>query len=72
MTNLTPSMEVKNYDTLNKFLMETITKITTKRITVEEAGAISQIADKIVKNNLTKIMYTKMTGTQEKKIEFFG
>lgn len=55
-----PNYEVTNYETLNKFLMGTLSQIKRKEITIEEAQAISQVSDKIIKNNLTAIMHSKM------------
>lgn len=62
--------EVLDYKSLNKFLMGTITGIKTKETTIEEADAISKIADKIVKNNLTAIMYMKAKNN-ELPLDFF-
>jgi hypothetical protein len=65
-----PTYEVTNYETLNKFLLGTIRDIRKKEISIEEAQAISQISDKIIKNNLTMIMEAKRMGSSE-PIEFF-
>ncbi len=62
--------DVTNYDTLNKFLMGTISMVRRKETSIEEAGAISQLADKIVKNNLTLIMDKKRRGDNS-EIPFF-
>ena len=65
-----PTYEVTNYETLNKFLLGTLRDIRKKEISIEEAQAISQISDKIIKNNLTMIMEAKRIGSNE-PIEFF-
>jgi hypothetical protein len=65
-----PSYEVTNYETLNKFLLGTLRDIRKKEIAIEEAQAISQISDKIIKNNLTMIMEAKRIGSNE-RILFF-
>lgn len=65
-----PTYEVTNYETLNKFLLGTLSAIRRKEISLEEATAISQISDKIIKNNLTKIMDAKRMGSEE-AINFF-
>ena len=44
-----PTYEVTNYETLNKFLLGTLRDIRKKEINIEEAQAISQISDKIIK-----------------------
>ena len=62
--------EVTNYESLNKFLLGTLASIRRKEIAIDEACAISQVSDKIIKNNLTKIMYEKMMGNKA-QIEFF-
>lgn len=62
--------EVVNADTLNKYLLGVIAGIKSKEVTIDEADAISKVSDKIIKLNLTRIMYKK-----EKKsdlpIDFF-
>lgn len=63
MATMQPTYELKNAEDLNKFLYGTLRDIRKKEITVEEAGAISQVADKIIKNNLTRIMYKKLTNS---------
>jgi hypothetical protein len=65
-----PTYEVTNYETLNKFLLGTLRDIRKKEISIEEAQSISQISDKIIKNNLTMIMEAKRIGTNE-SIPFF-
>ena len=65
-----PTYEVTNYETLNKFLLGTLRDIRKKEIAIEEAQAISQISDKIIKNNLTMIMEAKRIG-DDSKIKFF-
>ena len=65
-----PTYEVTNYESLNKFLLGTLKSIRKKEIAIEEAQAISQISDKIIKNNLTAILEAKRTG-DETPIEFF-
>lgn len=65
-----PTYEVTNYETLNKFLLGTLRDIRKKEIAIEEAQAISQISDKIIKNNLTMIMEAKRIGN-DAPIEFF-
>ncbi len=65
-----PTYEVTNYETLNKFLLGTLRDIRKKEIAIEEAQAISQISDKIIKNNLTMIMEAKRIGDNN-KIKFF-
>lgn len=65
-----PTYEVTNYETLNKFLLGTLRDVRKKEISIEEAQAISQISDKIIKNNLTMIMEAKRIGN-DKPIEFF-
>jgi len=65
-----PTYEVTNYDTLNKFLLGTLRDIRKKEISIEEAQAISQISDKIIKNNLTMIMEAKRLNSND-AIEFF-
>ena len=65
-----PTYEVTNYETLNKFLLGTLRDIRKKEIAIEEAQAISQISDKIIKNNLTMIMEAKRIGNSN-PIEFF-
>lgn len=67
---LEPTYEVTNYETLNKFLLGTLKDIRRKQITIEEAQAISQISDKIIKNNLTMIMEHKRTNNDD-EIDFF-
>ena len=67
---LEPTFEVTNYETLNKFLLGTLKDIRRKQITIEEAQAISQISDKIIKNNLTMIMEHKRTNNDD-EIDFF-
>jgi hypothetical protein len=67
---LEPTYEVTNYETLNKFLLGTLRDIRKKEIAIEEAQAISQISDKIIKNNLTMIMEAKRIG-DDNKIKFF-
>lgn len=62
--------EVVNAATMNKYLMGVITGIRTKEVTVEETEQISKIADKIVKLNLTRIMYMKAKNS-ELPIDFF-
>lgn len=65
-----PTYEVTNYETLNKFLLGTLRDIRKKEISIEEAQAISQISDKIIKNNLTMIMEAKRIGNSN-SIDFF-
>lgn len=65
-----PTYEVINYDTLNKFLLGAIRDIRKKEISIEEAQAISQITDKIIKNNMTMIMEQKRLNNTL-PIEFF-
>ncbi len=65
-----PTYEVTNYETLNKFLLGTLRDIRKKEIALEEAQAISQISDKIIKNNLTMIMEAKRVG-DDTRIAFF-
>lgn len=65
-----PTYDVVNYETLNKFLLGVLRDIRKKEIAIEEAQAISQISDKIVKNNLTMIMEAKRIGDKE-PLEFF-
>jgi hypothetical protein len=65
-----PTFEVTNYESLNKFLLGTLKSIKHKEIALEEADAVSKISDKIIKNNLTKIMDAKRRG-DESAIEFF-
>lgn len=66
-----PTYEVTNYESLNKLLMGTLAGIRRKEIAVEEATAISQVSDKIIKNNLTKIMDSNRRGDKT-EIEFFS
>lgn len=68
--NNPPTYEVVNYESLNKFLLGTLKSIRKKEIAIEEAQAISQISDKIIKNNLTAIMEAKRIGNEE-PLEFF-
>lgn len=68
--NNTPTYEVVDYESLNKFLLGTLKSIRKKEIAIEEAQAISQISDKIIKNNLTAIMEAKRIGNEE-PLEFF-
>jgi len=70
MSTPQPTFEVTNYETMNKFLMGTLTGIRNKSVKVEEAQAISQVADKIIKNNLTMILESKRTNN-DAPIEFF-
>lgn len=70
ITGIEPTYEITNYDSLNKFLLGTLRDVRTKKIAIEEAQAISQISDKIIKNNLTMIMEAKRTGS-ESPISFF-
>lgn len=65
-----PNYEVTNYDTLNKFLMGTLAMIRRKEINIEEADSISKVSDKIIKNNLTKIMDSNRRGDKN-EIAFF-
>lgn len=65
-----PSYEVTNYESLNKFLLGTLRDVRKDEISIEKAQAISQISDKIIKNNLTAIMEAKRIGSDE-KLEFF-
>lgn len=61
---------VSNFETLNSFLLETLNGIRSKKISIEEAQAISQVSDKIIKNNLTMIIESKRVG-DETPIDFF-
>ena len=61
---------VSNFETLNSFLLETLNGIRSKKISIEEAQAISQVSDKIIKNNLTMIIESKRVG-EETPIDFF-
>ena len=70
MIKTTPTFEVTNYETLNKFLLGTLSSIRRKEISIEEAQAISQVSDKIIKNNLTKIMDAKRMNSSN-PIDFF-
>ncbi len=65
-----PTYEVTNYESLNKFLLGTLRDVRKKEISIEEAQAISQLSDKIIKNNLTMIMEAKRIGGNE-PVKFF-
>lgn len=65
-----PTYEVTNYESLNKFLLGTLRDVRKKELSLEEAQAISQISDKIIKNNLTMIMEARRVGSSE-PIDFF-
>lgn len=62
--------KVKNYEDLNELLLTTLISVTDKKIELEEADVISKISDKIIKNNLTKILDAKRTNDKT-PIEFF-
>ncbi len=71
MITPTPTYEVTNAESLNKYLMGTLTSIRRKEIAVEEADAIAKVSDKIIKNNLTRIMEANRLGDKT-PIEFFA
>lgn len=70
MVKPTQTPEVTNYESLNKFLLGTLAQIKRKEIAIEEAEAISKISDKIIKNNLTKILDAKRM-KDDTPIDFF-
>lgn len=59
-----------DYESLNKFLLGTIAEIKREEITIEKAQAIAQLADKVIKNNLSRVLYDKELGISRKN-EFF-
>ena len=65
-----PTFEVTNAETLNKFLLGTLTSIRQKEISNDDADSIAKISDKIIKNNLTRIMEANRIGDKS-PIEFF-
>jgi len=62
--------EVVDAISLNKYLNGIVTQIKTKEVSIEQADAISKVADKIIKLNLVRLMYSKHKG-QENEIDFF-
>jgi hypothetical protein len=70
MINQEPKYEVVDYKSLNKFLLGILPALRRKEIEVETAEAISKVSDKIIKNNLTNIMYQKLRGNTS-SIDFF-
>lgn len=65
-----PTYNIENAEHLNKFLLGTLREIKTKQVSIEEASVISKVADKVIKHNLTRILYKKLTHSQA-PIEFF-
>lgn len=59
-----------NYNGLNRILFGTLEEIKRKEIDLETATVISQIADKIIKNNLTAIL-DKKRRTDDSPIPYF-
>lgn len=59
-----------DYESLNKFLLGAMAETKRKEIDVDTADAISRLADKVVKNNLTKIMDAKRRSS-DTPIDFF-
>lgn len=71
MAKKIPNYEPVNYSTLNKFLLGTLAMVRRKDISFEEAEAIAKLSDKVVKNNLTKIMDDNRRGNKGIN-DFFG
>lgn len=71
MIKLEKTQEVEsNYSGLNKILFGTLKEVKRKEIDIEMAATVSQIADKIIKNNLTAIL-DKKRRNDDSAIEFF-
>jgi hypothetical protein len=68
--NIKPNYEVGTVEDLDKFLKGVLRGIRTKEVSLDEADAISKVADKIVKNNLTRIMYKKLTNSESPLLDF--
>lgn len=62
--------KIRTSEQLNDFLLDTLEMINQDKIANEKVEAISKIADKVIKNNLTRLMNKKITGTA-KHISFF-
>lgn len=67
---VSPSYSPTNADSLNKFLLGTLRELKNKEVKIEEAEAISKISDKIIKLNLTRLLYKKSVNS-EIPIDFF-
>lgn len=71
MKKESPTFEVNNkYEDVNKFLLGTAAALRRKEIELDDAIAISQLCDKVVKNNLTKILDDKRTGNKDENPYF--
>ena len=66
-----PTFEVIDYESLNKFLLGTLSGVRRKEVALDEATVISQVSDKVIKNNLTAIMHKKLIGDKE-PLDFFS
>lgn len=65
-----PVYEPVNYDTLNKFILGTISMVRRKEVEISEADVIAKLSDKVIKNNLTMIM-DKNRRNDKTPIKFF-
>lgn len=65
-----PTFDPTNAESLNKFLLGTLSGIRRKEIAVEEAHVIAKISDKIIKLNLARIINANRNNNLD-PIDFF-
>lgn len=70
MINKEPEYSICNAADLNKFLLVSLTELKKNELQLDKADAISKLADKIVKLNLTRLLYKKAVNS-EMPIDFF-
>lgn len=65
-----PTYEISDASGLNKFLLGLLRDTRSGAVQLDVADASSKVADKIIKNNLTRIMYMR-TKDNAATIDFF-
>ena len=64
------SIKVNNYESLNEFLFETLNGISDGSVDNEKAHTVARVSDKLIKNNLAKVLDAKRRGNTD-PIAFF-
>lgn len=70
MSTTSKKTKVVDYESLNNFLMESVNEVDDSKVSFEKAKAISQLTDKIISNNISKILESKRIGDKT-PITFF-
>jgi hypothetical protein len=65
-----PVYDITDAESLNKFLLGSLSELKRNELQLDKADAISKLADKVVKLNLTRLLYKKAVNS-EVPIDFF-